>query len=195
MGVGADRTGDLAHGNRVAGVAQPLMVAGQFKRPCGELQPERCWLRPDAVGAADHHGVAVLDGSPLHDMKQVGDPPEQQISGIAQDDPLSGVENVARRQPVVDPLAAVGDRPGQQVDEGCHVVIGDLFAFFPGSGIHRGCSPHSGGRHQGSDAEFGPRLNHEGLDLFPHGELVLFAPDRCHLRQRVAGNHPFRPSR
>ena len=65
VGVRADRAAQLADGHRLAGGQQPDPVAVGLQRPQRHLGAEGRRLGVHAVGAADHGGVAVLEGPPL----------------------------------------------------------------------------------------------------------------------------------
>ena len=71
VGVGADRAGQLADGDGVASRTQPPAVAVGLQCPEGQLGPEGGRLGVDAVGAADHGGVAELEGPALQRPDQV----------------------------------------------------------------------------------------------------------------------------
>ena len=137
----------------------------------------------------------MLQRSALHDGEQVRHPLQEQLGGILEDASLGGVEHVRRRQAVVHPLAALRHRFGEYVDERSDVVVGDPLAFVPFVDIHLGGSAGSGGCRLRGDPFTNPRLDDEGLDFLPYCEFVRFAPDRRHLGERIAGDHPFRPSR
>ena len=70
MGVRADRSGDLADRHVLAGKVEAALVAAQFVVPDGELEAERRRFGVDAVGAADHDRVFVLDRLLADDLDQ-----------------------------------------------------------------------------------------------------------------------------
>ena len=61
MGEGADRAGDGAGGDLLAGAHQPLAGAGELGIGDSELEPEGGRLGMDAVAAADRQRVLVLE--------------------------------------------------------------------------------------------------------------------------------------
>ena len=65
-----DRAGELAEADLLARRGQPRPVARHLEVPADELQPQRVGLGVDAVRAADHHRVLVLDRAPLQDGQQ-----------------------------------------------------------------------------------------------------------------------------
>ena len=67
----ADGARGLADAHVFGGRAQAREVAPCFFVPDGELQSEGDRLGVDAVGAADLHGVAELEGAPLEDVAQL----------------------------------------------------------------------------------------------------------------------------
>ena len=100
----------------------------------------------------------------------------------------------------MDPApGGLADPAGDDVDEGGHVVVGDplpgLDLGHVGGGDHAGGALLDGGHMLGRDrAEQRPGLRGQDLDLQPGGESGLVAPQRCHLRQRIPGDHGATPA-
>jgi hypothetical protein len=178
--------------------AKALTVAIDLERPQRQLRPERGRFGMDAMGATDHHRVAVTVGELDQCRQQRRGSIDQQVGGVGHLPAQRGVADVTRRQPVVDPLAGVGtgllvDRRLDDVDEGRHVVIGDRFPV-----EHRLHEPvvddrgvgaarfGVGGRH---DALGDVRLGGEQLDLEPARQLGDVGPHGTHLGGRVARDH------
>ena len=75
VGVGADRTGELAHGDAVAGGLHPAAVAVSLQRPQRELGPEGRGLGVHAVRATRHRHVQQLQRPRLeggHERVEIG---------------------------------------------------------------------------------------------------------------------------
>ena len=61
VGVRANGTRQLAHGNRSTGLTQSLTVPIGLQAPERHLHPERGRLGVHTMGAPDHHRVAMLE--------------------------------------------------------------------------------------------------------------------------------------
>jgi len=187
--VGADGAGDLADRHGIAGAAHPPVVAFEFEGPRRELESERGRLGPDPVRPSHHHRVPVFERPISYHREQRNDPREQQVGGVAQGHTGGRVQDIGRGQAEVHPLAARVDRRGEKINERGNVVVRDRFALLPRDRIDfRGATERFGGSGR-SDAQIDPRFGDESLDLFPHGQLARFTPDRGHLRQGVPLDH------
>ena len=119
---------------------------------------------------------------------------DEQAAGVAHRPAQRRVDDVGRRQPVVDPRP--GRRPDgrlDDVDERGDVVVGDPLALADGGderlvdhGRPRRGTPR---RRRRDDPELGLRLGGEQLDLQPAAEAGGVRPHVGHLRERVAGDH------
>ena len=101
-----------------------------------------------------------------------------------------GVDDVARREPVVHPRAR--RRPDlllHDVDERGDVVIGDLLALVDRVDVETGALAHGARVGFGDDAEPRPRFDREHLDLEPRAEARLVGEQLGDLGERVAGDH------
>ena len=121
--VGADRTGELAHPHPFECLAEALASALELECPARELQPERCRLGVDAVGAPDANRVAVLKRPRDHRLKRPLDPVDEQRPGFLHLQRQAGVDHVGRGQPVVEPAAFRAKRLRDRVHERCGVVV------------------------------------------------------------------------
>ena len=124
-GVRAHDAADRAHAHDLPRAPQAFAVAIQLERHDRELVSEAGRLRVDAVGAPDHHGVAVLQREPLHDAEQHLQPSEQQVGRRAQLQRQSRVQHIRGRHPEVDPSALGSDRVRDHLHERGDVVTGD----------------------------------------------------------------------
>ena len=114
----------------VAGGAQAAPVAVGLQGPQGELGPEGGRLGVHAVGAPGDRHVQQLEGPRLeggHERVEVG---QQQVGRPGERGAQRGVHHVGGGQPVVDVRAGRrADALLHDVDEGGHVVVGDLLAL------------------------------------------------------------------
>ena len=120
--------------------AQPLAVAAHLQRPQRELHAERRRLGVDAVRAADHRRVAELAG-PVRDRRLRARPRASRMRSSARViwQRERGVDDVARREPVVHPRAGgLADALLHDVDERGDVVIGDPLAFVDRGDVEAG---------------------------------------------------------
>ena len=75
------------------------------------------------------------------------------------------------------------------VDERGDVVVGDLLAFVHGGDVEPGPLAHGRASLGGDDAELGPRLDREHLDLEPRAEPRVVGEQVGDLGRGVAGDH------
>ena len=109
----------------LAGPAQALAVAVELERQQRELVAEARGLGDDAVGAPAITVVRCSSARRLVTREQPLEPPEEQVARLAELQRQGRVEQVGRRQPVVDPPARLADRLADDLDERRHVVLRD----------------------------------------------------------------------
>ena len=170
--IGPDRTGDLADGDGVTGAGKAGVVAGELECPRCELEPERGRFSPDAVRPSDHHRVSVLQGAPLDDIEQIGDPRDQEVGRVLQDPPLSSIEHIRRSEAVVHPLASLGDGLSEEVDEGSDIVIGHLRPLSPRCRVDLGSPTGCGRCCLRREPQLHPRFDNQRFDFLPDGQLA-----------------------
>ena len=194
VGIGSDGAAELHHRDVVACGAQTGAVAIDLERPEGDLGAERGRLGVNAVGAADHHGVAVLPGEAHHGGQQLRRCLDQEIGGVAQRPAQRGVDDIGRGEAVVDPRRRwCTDRRLDDIDEGSDVVIGDRFAIE--HGLHELVVGHGrllaagGGILGRNDPERGVALGGEQFDFEPTTESLGIGPHSVHFGGGVARNH------
>ena len=128
--VGADRAGQLADGDRFAGVTQARAVAVDLQAPERELGAECRRFGVDAVRASCHCRTAKLVRSFAQHGDERGRGVDEQVGGLREGDTEGGVDDVGGGQAVVHPLPRVAaDVPLHHVDERGDVVIGDTLAL------------------------------------------------------------------
>ena len=194
VGVRADRSAELAHGDRLPGGTEPTTITFDLQCPERDLAAERHRLGVDAVRAPDHHSVAMRVGEVDDCLQQRRRRIDQKVGSIAQRPAPSGVDDVARCQAVVNPRARRRtDVRLNDVDESGNIVICDCLAITDrpnergvGDRCLRPARRSIGGRH---DAESRLCLGGQQFDLDIPTEAGGVREDRRHLRQRVPIDH------
>ena len=187
--VGAHRAADLADRRAHGGQTHALEVAADLERPDAELHAEGDRFGVDAVGAADLHGVAELEGAPLEHLAQRDEVALEQLAGALDLQRQRRVEHVAAGHAVVDVLAGVADVLGHVGEEGDDVVVGGLLDLVDAGDVERGLGLDLVDRVAGDLAEPVPGLHGGDLHVEPGLHPGLVGPDRAHLRERVALDH------
>ena len=127
--VRADCTRQLADRDHLSGMTQPRAISVDLKAPERELHPERRGLGMHTVCATRHCGVSVLVGATPKHVDESGCGIDEEVGRRGERRAQRGVDDVGRREPVVDPLAGgTSDPLLHDVDERCDVVIGECFA-------------------------------------------------------------------
>ena|SRR6188768_2352609 len=85
--------------------------------------------------------------------------------------------------------ALLAKRLGNGAKKGGDIVVGDADVLVDPFDIEAGVAANLGGSFVWDLAEFGPGFDGRDLYIEPALELVLVAPDCCHLRARVTGDH------
>jgi hypothetical protein len=189
VGVGADRAGELADGDRVARGGEPAAVAVDREGVTGELEPEGGRLGGDPVGAAEAERVAVLQRPVAQRRDQAVEPRGEQPGRLDQLERQRGVEQVRRGHAVVDVPRRRTDALAVGAEESDHVVVElpvqlvDALRPWRWRRFDRG---QVRGRHQPASR---PCADDGDLDPGEELEAVLLAPDRAHLGQGVARDH------
>ena len=194
VGERADRTGELAHGDAVTGGLHAAAVAIGLQGPQGELGSERGGLGVHAVRAARHRYVEQLQGARLERGDERCEVGQQQVGRPGEGGTQGGVHHVGGGQPVVNVRTGrCADALLHHVDEGRHVVVGDLL-----TGQHIGheevvdrrrLGPAGGGLCRRHHAEGGLGLGGQQFDLQPEREAGGVAEQGRHVRRRVARDH------
>ncbi len=149
----------------------------------------------DTVGAAHGRRVAELARTRRDRVLEAVDGFQQEIARARERDRERRVDDVARREPVVDPRAGREANPLlDDVDERRDVVVGDALALLDRGGVDRCPAADRLGVGPRDHAELGPRLDGEELDLEPGGQPRLVGEQLGHLGQGVptdqAGSFP-----
>ena len=114
-GVGADGARELADPHSFERPGDARAVTLEREGPAGELETEGGGLGVDAVRAADRQGLAMLLGASNDGGEGAIDPREDQRAGIANLERERGVEDVRRRQAVVEPAPLFAEPLGDRV--------------------------------------------------------------------------------
>ena len=192
MGEGADRAGDGAGGDLLAGLHQPFARAGELGVSHRELQAERGRLGMHAVASADGQRVLMLEGAGLQRGQQLVDIGNKDVGGLDQLHVEAGVEHVGGGEARVQEACFRADMLGDRGEEGDHVVL-DLPLDRVDAGDVEAAAPlHGIGGMLRDLPELGHRLGGIGLDPEPDAEPGLGLPDAGHLGAAIAGDHRLR---
>ena len=192
MGEGADRAGDGAGGDLLAGAHQPFARAGELGVSHRELQAERGRLGVHAVASADGQRVLMLEGAGLQRGQQLVDIGNKDVGGLDQLHVEAGVEHVRGGEARVQEACFRADMLGDRGEEGDHVVL-DLPLDLVDAGDVEAAAPlHGIGGVLRDLPELGHRLGGIGLDPEPDAEPGLRLPDAGHLGAAIAGDHRLR---
>ena len=126
VAVGADGARELADGDAGERALDALAAARQVVPPAEQLEPERRRLGVHAVRAAHAGRVAVLERALEHGVERAVEPASSSAPGGAQLQREARVDDVRRRQPVVEPARLLADLLGDRLGERDHVVVGAL---------------------------------------------------------------------
>ena len=111
MAEGADGAGKLAHAHVLRRGIEAGDVALHLRIPVEQLEAEGGGLGVDAVGAADGGRVLELDGATFEHGEQRGEPGTDERRCFFDLQRLRGVDDVIRRQSVVQPAGTCSSRP------------------------------------------------------------------------------------
>ena len=194
VGVGADRTAELAHAHGLQRRFQSGSVAACLQRPQRHLGAERGRLGMDAVGAPDDDGVPMVASKLDHLADEAVDTLDHEPQRVAHCPRQRRVDDITGRQPVVDPgPLRRTDVLLDDVDESRHVVvrgrlpredlIDERLVDLRRPLAARGCG------FGGNDTELGVCLRGEQLHLEPPLEASRVGPDGGHRWSRIAIDH------
>ena len=192
---GADRAGDGAGRDAVAGRDQALAVAGELGIGLRELEPEGRRLGMDAVAAADGRRQLVLERAALEHCEQRVDVRDQQVRRLLQLHRQRGVEHVGAGHALVKPAPLGPELLAGPGEEGDHVMLGDRLDRVDRvdvdlaqrvAVIGRADRRRVLGRDHPDPAH---RLGREDLDLPPDAVAVFGRPDGRHFGAGIAGDH------
>ena len=186
---GPDGARQLADGGRLARPFHALSAPNGLRVPVSELQAEGHRLGVDAVGAPDHRGVLVGERA-LAEHRQEGVEVVQDDSASFPDQKGKGrVDDVRRRQAVVEPAAFRPDALGHVRHEGDDVVLDLLLDGVDPRDVEAGPALDCFQSLPRHDAPLREHLRGGDLDAEPGCESVLVGPDVRHLGMAVARNH------
>ena len=195
IGKGADRAGDCAGGDVVAGVDEAVAVALELGIGLRELEAEGHRLGVDSVAAADGRRQLTLQRPALQHFEQVVEVGDQQVGGLLELHGEGGVEHVRTGHALMKPTALGPELlacPGQEGDD---VMLGDRLDRVDRRYVDVAESIVVVGGSDGLSVvgrdhpDAAHRLGREHFDLPPDSEAVLGRPDGRHFGARVAGDH------
>ena len=137
-GVRPDGAGKLPDAHPLERAGDALPAPRKLERPAGELEPERRRLGMNAVCAADLERLAMLVGPCDDGGERAVERGKDEVSGPADLQRERGVDDVGRRQAVVEPAPAfVVELLADGVDEGGGVVVERRLDFGDAFGARR----------------------------------------------------------
>src|SRR6266576_2986797 len=188
--VGPDRSRQLSHAIRLERVRDALACAVEFERPTGELPAECRGFCVDAVRTADADGVTVLLRSCDDRGECLVDACEDQATGILNLQRERRVDDVGRREPIVEPASLGPQLLCDGIHERSGVVVDDAFDLGDTLSCRRSrVRANLRDVFAGDCAHLRPAFERSDLDLQPPRELALLRPDPGHRRAGVAPNH------
>ncbi len=195
---GADRAGDRACRDLLAGGDEARARAVELGIGARELEPEGGGLGVDAVRAADGGRQLVLEGAAPERGEQLVHVGDQKVGGAHELHVEAGVEHVRRGHAGVHEARIGADVLGQMRQEGDNVVLDlaldlvdprDVEFRFPAA------RPDGLRGFLRDLAEPGHRVRGVCLDLEPDAEAGLGRPDGDHFGPGIAGDHGKPPVR
>ena len=190
--VGAHGARQRAHRHPLHRALEPAQIALGLEREARELHPEGGGLGLDPVRAAHAERAGVLARAPDERVAVVARAAGQDQAGLGELERERGVQHVGGGEPVVDPAPGGAHRLGHHVDEGGHVVVGQLLALADRLGREGGAVADGVGVVLGHHALRGQHVDHRQLHVEPAVELALLGPHRAHLGAGVALDHVLR---
>ncbi len=133
--------------------------------------------------------MAVLLGTGADDVEGAVDSGEQQLARLAQDEGQGGIDDVGRRQAVVEPARLRPDLLGHRLRERQHVVVGAPLDLSRPVDVDARAGANRLDRLGRDDAELAPGVERGELDLEPRLQPPLVAPQRAEGRPGVAVDH------
>ena len=190
VAVGADRARELADAHALERGGEPLAAAVELLDPAEQLEPERHRLGVDAVRAAHAGGRAVLLGPRQRASRARSTPASSSRAGVAELQRQRGVDDVRRRQAVVEPARVLADLLGDRLRERDDVVVRaplDLArARRRRRARRRGSRPTASGGTTPSSAQASSAASSTSSQ---RREAPLVRPDGPQVRTGVAGDH------
>ena len=193
IGEGADRARNSAGGDFRAGGDQARLAAGKFGIGFGHFEAEGHGFGVDAVAAADGRGQLMFKGAAFDDGEQLVEILDQQVRRAGQLDREAGVEDVARRHPLMHEAGFVAHLFGDPGEEGDDVMLGDRLDRVDRGDVDHGVGgppvPQRLGSRGRHDAQFAQFLRRMRLDLEPDLEPGFRLPEGGHCGAGIARDH------
>ena len=187
-GIGADRPGYLAHGDDFLGFGKPVQVAPHLFHPERQLQTEGDRLGMDAVGAAYHERIFMLDGALRQDGGELFDILDQDIGGFDQLQAGGGIHDIGRGQAEVDVAGLLAEAFGHRAEESGHIMVGLFEDFLHALEVALG-QLYLGDGLAGDDADLRPGIADGDFHIQPLVEFVFVRPYPFHFGPGIPLNH------
>jgi len=197
MGSVADRARDFAEGDFTGSLAEAVDVALIFREPVGNFQAEGDGLGMDAMGAANLRSALEFVGTHVEDFAEENEVAFDDAGGVAEEERLSGVDDVVGSHAVMEPARGgrVADGFADGHGEGDDVVFDLGFDFENAVDVDFGAGTKNRGSFGGNLAGFGQCVGGSKFNIEPALEAIGVAPDAAHFFTGIAWNHVALPLR
>ena len=193
VGIGAHRTGQLAHRNDLLRMLHPLDIPLDLRIPKSKLEAEGHGLRMDAMGAPDAGSMLELLRPATQNLPELSEVIENDVSGIPHHHADGSILHIAGSEPLVDVLGIIPHMLRHIRQESDDIVMGhglDLLdaadlELCLGADVHR--------RLLRDLAEFCHGIAGSHLHIQDGLPLVLDGPKMPHLLTGIALNHSIVP--
>ena len=122
----SDGSRQFSNRNRLRCLLHPLAIAPHFVVPEGHLDSEGDRFGMDAMGAADHRGIPVLEGALFDCFHEPADVVDDEVARLLEKHGKGSVEHVRGGKPQMDEAGIVADVVGHRGEKGDDIVLDDL---------------------------------------------------------------------
>src|SRR5438445_2709070 len=123
--IGPDGPRQLTHSSRLQRAGDSTTRPVELESPAGELPAEGDRLCVDTVRASDADGVPVLIGPSDHSRERAVDALADEAARVLNLEGKGGVDDVGRRESVVEPASLRPKLLGHGINEGRRIVVCD----------------------------------------------------------------------
>src|SRR5262245_21194783 len=183
------RAGQCADSDLLPHVSQTFSVSAGFFVPDGQFEAERDRLAMNAVRAAHHHSMLVLQRLPLQDGNQLFKIVENEVERLGHLHSQSGVHNIRRGESHVKKPMLRSNRFHKRFEKGDHVVLRHLLDSGNALHVDDGLLPNTGRRATRNPSGSLECLAGGQLDREPDLILTFQFPDGFHRGTGISIDH------